>query len=46
MYMRIPLETSAESVEDANEARCKVFRFIHCVKHIEQNITNSVEETV
>ena len=44
--MRIPLEASTKSMENANEAGSKVFGFIHFVKHIENGITNSMKETV
>lgn len=46
MYMRIPLQTAAKSVKDANETGSKVFRFIHFLKHIKNTVSNRAKEEI
>ena len=42
--MRIPFEVSAESMQNHNETRSKVFGFIHFEKHTGNNTINRVKE--
>ena len=46
MDMRVPFEVPPESVQDTDEARGKVFKMIHVVKHTKNNIADSLKEAV
>ena len=46
MDMRIPLETAAESVQNADKAGSKAFSFTELPKHIKDDVANGMKETV
>ena len=44
--MRVPLQTSAEGMKNADETWGKVFGFINFVEHTQNAITDSVKKAV
>lgn len=44
--MRVPLEISAESMQNHNKPGSKVFGFIHLIKHTGDNAVHSVKKAV
>ena len=46
MDMRIPFEVPAKCMEDADETRSEVFRFVNFVEHPEDDIPDRMEKTV
>ena len=44
--MRVPLQASAEGMKNADETRCKIFRFINFVEHTQNAITYSMKKAV
>jgi hypothetical protein len=46
MDMWIPFEVPAKCMEDADETRSEVFRFVNFVEHPEDDIPDRMEKTV
>ena len=46
MDMRIPFEISAESMQDHDKTRGKVFMFIHFGKHTKDDTGDRMKETI
>ena len=46
MDMRIPLQTAAESVKNADKAGSKALSFTELTKHIKDNVANGMKEAV
>jgi hypothetical protein len=46
MDMRIPFEVPAKCMEDADETRSEVFRFVNFVEHPKDDIPDRMEKTV
>lgn len=46
MNVRILLQRSAEGMQNTNEARNKIFTFIHFMEHSENDTTNRLKKAV